>query len=231
VPTHTIAISVANANGGTPISAVYSPTAPNEWTYDATLNNATDVTVTQAMTVANLESLVITATQDMTVRVNGVNEVQTVTFTGTVSGGTFTLTYSGQTTAAIAWNASAATVKTALEDLSNIGVDDVSVSHNGSFGTGAVYTVTFRKALAATNVAQMTSSAASLTGSTPGITHATTTAGVAAGQTITVKANAPAPVYIQDLGWTNPYTTNWTTLLISNDSGAPGTVSLRALYN
>jgi hypothetical protein len=45
-----------------------------------------------------------------------------------VTGGNFTLTYGGQTTATIAHDASAATVKTRLEDLSNIANGDLNVS-------------------------------------------------------------------------------------------------------
>ncbi|MFW3477497.1 hypothetical protein [Streptomyces microflavus] len=48
------------------------------------------------------------------------NEVQTLTVTGGPTGGTFTITWSGQTTAAIAYNATAAVVQTALEALSNV---------------------------------------------------------------------------------------------------------------
>lgn len=47
------------------------------------------------------------------------NESQRVTLNG-VTGGTFTLSFSGQTTAAIAWDADAPTVKAALESLTNI---------------------------------------------------------------------------------------------------------------
>lgn len=102
------------------------------------------------------------------------DEVQTVTL-ALATGGTFTLTYSGQTTAAIAYNATAAAVKSALEALSNIGVGDVNVGKVGS-----VYTVSFVGALADTNVSQMTANAASLTGEvgdTPTVTVATSTGG------------------------------------------------------
>lgn len=44
------------------------------------------------------------------------------------TGGTFTLTYDGQTTGAIAYDALAATVQTALEGLGNIGAGNISVS-------------------------------------------------------------------------------------------------------
>jgi hypothetical protein len=89
----------------------------------------------------------------------GANEVQTVTLAN-ATGGTFTLTYSGQTTGAIAYNATAAAVATALKALSNIGDTDVQVAGNA----GGPYTVTFIGALAETNVAQLTASGASLNG-------------------------------------------------------------------
>ena len=52
--------------------------------------------------------------------------VQQVALTG--SSGTFTLTFGGQTTAAIAYNATAATVQSALQSLSSIGSGNVLVS-------------------------------------------------------------------------------------------------------
>ncbi len=103
------------------------------------------------------------------------DEIQTVTITGSPTGGTFTLTYDGQTTSAIAYNASAATVQAALEALSNIGPGNVSVSGSA----GGPYSVRFINELEETNVSAMTASGASLTGgSSPGVTIATATAGV-----------------------------------------------------
>lgn len=90
------------------------------------------------------------------------NEVQVITVSG-ATGGTFTLTYDGQTTGNIAYNASAGTVDTALEALSNIGSGDVSVTGSA----GGPWTVEFTGSLAATNVAPMTASGSSLTGGTP----------------------------------------------------------------
>lgn len=102
------------------------------------------------------------------------NEVQTATITGSPTGGTFTLTWSGQTTTAIAYNAPAADVQAALTALSNIGDNDVAVT--GS--SGGPYTVTFKGVLGGTDVPAMTASGAGLTGGTsPGVTIATTTAG------------------------------------------------------
>lgn len=101
------------------------------------------------------------------------DEVQTITEGG--SGLTsYTLTYSGQTTASIAAAATAATVQAALEALSNIGTGNVVVTGSA----GGPYTVSFQGTLADTNVAQMTSTP---TGGTGTVTIATSTAGGAEG--------------------------------------------------
>jgi hypothetical protein len=114
---------------------------------------------------------------------NGVNEVQTVTISDT-TGGTFTLTFGAATTAAIAWNARATAVQAALELLATIGRGNVIVTG----ADGGPYTVTFINRLGGTDVAQLTSSAVSLTGGTPAIAHATTTAGVAGKSFMGVRA-------------------------------------------
>lgn len=90
------------------------------------------------------------------------DEIQTVSLgvDQVATGGTFTLTYSGQTTSAIAYGASAATIQTALEALSNLAPGDVSVA--GTLNTDIV--ITFGGTLAATNVDAMTVSVASTTG-------------------------------------------------------------------
>jgi len=106
----------------------------------------------------------------------GTAEVQNVAITGGPTGGTFTLTYSGQTTGPIAFNATAGAVQTALIALSNIAPGDLAVT--GGPGPGTAYVVTWNVALG--NVAQMTGSGALLTGGTaPAVAVTTTTAGVA----------------------------------------------------
>ncbi|MBF9135318.1 hypothetical protein I0C86_41445 [Plantactinospora sp. S1510] len=104
------------------------------------------------------------------------SEAQTVTITGTPTGGTFTLTWDGQTSGAIAYNATASAVQTALEAMSNINPGDVSVS--GGPGPGTPYVVAFAGRYVGDNVPQMTASGASLTGgSSPAVGVTTTTAG------------------------------------------------------
>lgn len=57
----------------------------------------------------------------------------TVTITGSPTGGTFTLTVSGQTTAGIAYNAAATAVKSALEALSTVSTVTVTGSNGGPY--------------------------------------------------------------------------------------------------
>src|SRR3954470_25073905 len=95
----------------------------------------------------------------------GVNEQQTITITGTPTGGTFTLTFNGATTATIAYNAAAAAVTTALEALPNIGPGNVVTT--GGPGPGTPYVVTFQNQLARQNVAALTAAHAFTGGTTP----------------------------------------------------------------
>lgn len=94
------------------------------------------------------------------------NEHQRVT----VSGNPFTLTFSGQPTGNLANTATATQVDTALEGLSNIGVNEVYVSG----ANGGPFDVTFHGTLGYTNVPVM--SATNATVST--ITEGTLDAGV-----------------------------------------------------
>lgn len=100
-------------------------------------------------------------------RLLGVNEIQTVAINGTFSGGTFTYTVNGQTTAGVAYNASAATFQAAIVALSNVGPSDVTVTG----ANGGPYTVTFKGALGFQNITTSSSGA----GLTPGGTAAAAT--------------------------------------------------------
>ncbi len=88
------------------------------------------------------------------------NEVQTIYANSTVTGGTFTITYSGQVTSALDYNATPAVVQAALEALSNLAPGDVTVS-----GTANVmYILKFGGSLANTDVTAVTIGNGSITG-------------------------------------------------------------------
>lgn len=107
----------------------------------------------------------------------GVNEVQQIADTGSPTGGTFTLTYSGQTTSAIAEAATHAAVQSALEALSNIAVGDVNCTGGPLPGTPIL--VEFTGTLGSTNVAQMTHTDSLTGGVSPAVVITTVTGGVA----------------------------------------------------
>lgn len=100
-------------------------------------------------------------------------EAQTVTLTN-ATGGTFTLSFQGQTTAAIPYNAASSAVDTALEALSTIGTGNVVVTGSA----GGPYLVTFAGDLAEQALPALTANGASLTGSSPTIAVTETTPGV-----------------------------------------------------
>src|SRR5947208_1612589 len=91
-----------------------------------------------------------------------VNDVQTISETGPPTVGTFTVTLDSYTSAAIAYNANAAAVQTALVAMPNIGSGNVVCSGGPLPGTPVV--VTFQGALAGTIVNSMTVNSAGLTG-------------------------------------------------------------------
>ena len=113
------------------------------------------------------------------------NEVQTLTRSGTVSGGTFflTLVHEGKTgvTEPIAYDATNAVILAALLKKTGtatamgklLKAGDVAVT--GTWGTAI--TLTFGGRMAAANLAMITADVTALTGSTPGITVAQGTAG------------------------------------------------------
>jgi hypothetical protein len=111
------------------------------------------------------------------------NEKQSVTIGGAPTGGTFTLSFGGETTAGIPHDAIASEVEGALEALSSIGEGNVNVSGSA----GGPWTVEFIRDLGNQDVATMTKNAGGLTGgSNPTVTVAVVTPGSTGGGIWTV---------------------------------------------
>jgi PKD repeat protein len=104
------------------------------------------------------------------------DETQTIRVSATTTGGTFTLTFNGQTTAPIAFNANAAAIAAALGALSNIGTANIQVTGTGTVNT-ANQTALWKGTFEEQGVAQLTADATGLTGGTPTVTIATTREG------------------------------------------------------
>jgi hypothetical protein len=108
----------------------------------------------------------------------GTDEKQKLVITGGPTGGSFTMTFGGQTTDAIAYNAPACDVEAALEELSTIGDGNVRC-YGGQLPDGLVY-IEFTGELGGANQAQLTTTD-SLTGGTTPATAVTTVRAGAAG--------------------------------------------------
>lgn len=109
-----------------------------------------------------------------TLQPGGVDEIQTLSFTGTPTGGTYKLAFRGQTTAAIAYPGTAAAVQTELRKLSRL---SPLVAVAGS--AGGPYAITFTGAkLGKKTHSLITVAAPALTGGTsPAASVARTTTG------------------------------------------------------
>ncbi|MFW6169518.1 MAG: hypothetical protein ACODAD_03440, partial [Planctomycetota bacterium] len=125
--------------------------------------------------------------------VDGENEVQRVSLSPPASGGDFTLTFENETTTPLSWDATAAEVQAAMEELASLRSDEVEVT--SPHATGGPWHVEFTGRRAATDVPLITGDSSALAG---GFTSAdvqvvadTNQPGVNERQTITMPA-APA---------------------------------------
>lgn len=109
--------------------------------------------------------------------VNGTNEVQRLTLTGSPTGGTFRLQVAGGVTQPIAYNASAATIQAALRAVPTVG--SAGVTCTGGPLNSAFVVVTFGGKLGKQNVATMAvRNPAFVGGTAPAVAVTTTTPGV-----------------------------------------------------
>lgn len=181
------------------------PTSDNTQV-DLLINEAYRDFCRDAQTSPRRLSAVLTAgdaTYDLDALTNASAETQRISIVAT--GGTLTATFSGQTTAATAWNASAATWVANLEALSNIAVGEVSVvvGGTGSAADPRTVDVTFTRR---TNTVAMNVTGTLLTGPNAGATILTTVTGGARGVlrllrlAVANTGERPSPIDIIDYG-------------------------------
>lgn len=114
-------------------------------------------TETAAEAIAAGDDVALTASGLVTAATAAVNEVSKITITAT--GGTYTITYAGQTTTALQYNETAANITTALVALSNVASGDLVAS-----GTGATRTITAGGTFVSADLADLTVNDALATG-------------------------------------------------------------------
>lgn len=106
---------------------------------------------------------------------SGTNQTETVTIVGGPSSGTFTLTSQGQTTSAIAFNATPAVVQTALVALSSVGTSTITGLPNVVVGgTVGAWTVTWQGAIGGFAFPAMTTTSSLAGGTSPAVSSAIT---------------------------------------------------------
>jgi len=145
--------------------------------------------------------------------------VQDVTLTGSPTGGTFTLSFGGDTTSAIAYNASAATVQSTLAALTSIGSGNVAVIA----APGGGWEVRFTGTLANTYQVALTADGSGLTGGTsPSMSVATISYGGDAGNAaqVTDPAGRVTRTYTDALGRTVRTVQDFTDGVVTNSSNA-----------
>lgn len=190
---------------------------------EITVPTGGSVRVTQALDVSAITDIFIANTQAMKLRINGTNEVQRITPSGTISGGSATFTIAGQTTGAVAYNATAAELQLAAEALSSVEPGDLLMT-GGPLNVAPI-DIEYRQNLGCSNVAQLTHTS-SLTGG-GSLAMSTVTAGVAASQEIELAAGVGLLWHEAMGGIDNPLTADWTHFTVDNDSGAVGTIAIR----
>lgn len=150
-----------------------------------------------------------------------VDNYQTLTITGTPTGGTFTLTYKGQTTAAIQYNAAASAVQTALAALSTIGTGNVTCA--GGVLPGTAVTISFTGALA-NDTTQLTHTDSFTGGTSPAAALVQTT--IPFSETFDVCA-VPAPDAFKDDS--GAWTEDWKFQVVSDPNWTVGNADGTAL--
>jgi RHS repeat-associated protein len=148
---------------GTPTVAPFARVYYTAYYYDASNRPTATVNVgTNAGTAYTRPASVPARSSTVLVTSYGytADSVQQVSITGSPTGGTFTLAFNGQTTAAIAYNATAATVQSAIQALSSIGSGNALVAG----GSGGPWQIRFAGTLAGAAQPAITANGSGLTG-------------------------------------------------------------------
>jgi hypothetical protein len=218
--THTKTYSVTSTAGGSPLSGSFADVAATEITMDTTFAASTsNQLVTMGLTVANLQSLFLICDKGCTITTNGTAaaDVQTISITGTPTGGTFPITFGGQVTE-VAYSASNTTMQTALQALSTIGSGNVTCTGGPLPGTAIV--CTFAGTLATGQQSLMTTFSGQLTGgSTPTAIVTHTTPGLPT-NTIALQPGTPLSWSRSETYYACPFTSNVTAWYVTTTVAA-----------
>ena len=210
--TEQIAISTASTNGAALTLNGYDVETGNEEinaTYSFSANTTTvNGGITLALTAANLQAVYLLSNRGGTLTTNGgpSADVQTISITGTPTGGSFPVAFNGAITS-IPYNANAAQCQTLLAALSTVGSGNITCNGAGALPGNAIV-CTFAGSKNSGQQVLMTTYSGSLTGgTTPTVTIAHTTPGL---PTNTIPLVAGCPFFWgTSTGWgANPFSSN-----------------------
>ncbi len=195
---------VVSSSGAKPLSGTYYIVGGSEQNPDQILSAGTNQLISLSYgpagnSAGNLQAIEIYSNQNCTLTTNGTGsaDVQTVSISGTPTGGTFALAFNGVITAPIAYNAAAAAVQSALQALSNIGAGNLTCTGGPLPGTPVV--CTFAGTLATGLKSLLAQNSGGLTGgSSPTVSVAHTTPGTPQ-DTISILAGVPITWDIQSI--------------------------------
>jgi hypothetical protein len=217
--------TVTTLSGGGVSAPVYSTgTALSDGTSNMgppLASGSIDSPINLPVTVSKLQWMFWQANQAVRVRCGGTNAIQNLAM-GAVSAGTTIISFGGQSTTAIPYNATATVVQAALRALSTIGAN--SVVCGGGPWPGTPITATFTYTLGGQVVTLMTN-VDTLTGGV--LTITTTTTGIASTNVFSLNPGRAIDWQLQDNYYACPLTANVTTVYVTNLSGV--TVSLNLL--
>lgn len=179
---------------------------------------SSNVSISLAFTLANLQSIFMMSDKGCTLATNGTTgaDVQTISITGTPTGGSFALGFNGQVTS-LPYNATSSQVQTALQALSTIGAGNVTCTGGPLPGTPVV--CTFAGTLATGQQPLLTEYSGALTGGTsPAVVVTHTTPGLPT-QTFTLQPGTPIAWAAPQTYPPCPFTSNVTTAYVTNTYG------------
>ncbi len=132
------------------------------FTFRDTLGDVTALSMTVG-SLTGVSSVTVTELTKGILLGDAISAFQSIIPNAQATGGTFTLSYGGQTTANIAYDAAVGTVKTALELLSTVAANDITVAGDTFDTTPVVGGMTFEFADTLGDVTQITIDVSSLT--------------------------------------------------------------------
>lgn len=211
--THKLTYTLASSGGN--LSGVQSEVGTTEISLDSYFPaGSSNAPLAASFTVASIQDVFLYSDKGLTLKTNGTGtaEVQTLTVTGTPTGGTVALAVGGEVAVPLAYNASASTVQAALQALSTVGTGNLTCT--GGPWPGAAITATWAGTKATGHQPPIKAAAAFTGGTSPAIAVAVTTAGKP-DDTITINAGTPL-VWSKSAGYGDcPFTVDVTGLYIS----------------